>query len=109
MRFGEADTLWSKQAPVLLTVSPEAGRPKLGLRIGSMPPTPERMKRRRLEGGEYGLDVSERQSACRYHLAPETGYCSIVIAEESLVPNAPLLCWFVSRTFHVTVSALGFV
>jgi hypothetical protein len=101
--------LWSKQAPVLVTVSPEAGRPKLGLRIGSMPPTPERMKRRRLEGAENELDVSEEQSACRYPLAPEKGYGSIVIAEESLAPDAPQLCWFPSQTFHEAASVLGFV
>lgn len=101
--------MWSKQAPVLLTVSPEAGRPKLGLRIGSMPPTPERMKRWRLEGEEDELDVSEEQSACRYRLAPEKGCCSIVIAEESLAPDAPQLCWFLSRTFHEAVSARGYV
>lgn len=109
MRFGEADTLWSKQAPVLLTVSPEAGRPKLGLRIGPVPQTLERMKRRRLEGGEDGLGVSEEQSACRYRLAPEKGCCSIVIAEESLAPGVSQLCWFPTLTFHEAVSALGFV
>lgn len=108
--FCVVDTLGSsKQTPVLLTVSPEVGRPKLGLQIGSMPRTPERMKRRRLVEEENEMDVSEGQSACRCCLPLEKGHRSIVIVEESPAPSVSQQCWCRSQTFHEAVSVLGCV